>query len=212
MFNFGMLLVFIPAATALILAPGPDTIYVLTQAVEEGRRIGVTSAIGISTGVIVHTCAAIFGLSVILRESALVFKLVKYLGAAYLIYLGLTTLWSPQQLELDATYASASRDGKISFARGILVNVLNPKVALFFLAFFPQFVSSTGSTTLQLLVLGGTYSVLTLCYLTGIALFAGAIRHIFVTRPSVERILQRVTGTVLVGLGIQIALKEKLST
>lgn len=211
MISFHTWLVFVPAALALILAPGPDTIYVLTRAIEQGRRIGISSAMGISTGVLVHTFAAVLGLSIILRKSALAFKVVKYVGAFYLVYLGLSTLRASQQFDLDATEREIARESQTGFGRGVLVNVLNPKVALFFLAFLPQFVSPSGSIPIQLLLLGGTYALLTLCYLAGIAVFAGTIRHVLITYSSIERVLRGLTGTVLVGLGIQLAFDEKLS-
>lgn len=208
MFELGTLFVFVPAALAFILAPGPDTIYVLTRSVEEGRRVGVTAAAGISTGVVVHTCGAVLGLSILLRRSALAFAAVKFLGAAYLVYMGIETLRSPRQFDPGTVEAGSTDDEGTGFARGVLVNVLNPKVALFFLAFLPPFVDSTGPVTLQLLTLGGTYAGLTLCYLAGVALLAGTIRRVLATRPAVERGLRGVTGAVLVGLGVELALGE----
>lgn len=211
MVDIDTLFVFVPAALALVLAPGPDTFYVLTQSIERGRYVGVSSAVGISTGVVVHTCAAILGLSVILRQSALVFRLVKYIGGLYLVYLGIKTIWSSSQFESDVTYVGAPRNYRASFVRGVLVNVLNPKVALFFLAFLPQFVNSTGSIPLQLFLLGGLYSTLTLCYLAGVGFFAGTIRHALSTYSSVERIVRGVMGSILVGLGVQLSIDRKLS-
>lgn len=211
MLDIGTLLVFVPAALALILAPGPDTIYVLTRSVEEGRRDGVAAAAGISTGVLVHTGAAVLGLSILLRESALAFRLVKYFGAIYLVYVGIETLRSPDRFEFDDASDGPSDDGRTGFVRGVFVNVLNPKVALFFLAFLPPFVDSAGPVTPQLLVLGGTYAALTLGYLSGVAFFAGSVRRALATRSSAERVLRGATGSVLVVLGVELAFARRLS-
>ncbi|QCJ47348.1 LysE family translocator [Haloprofundus sp. MHR1] len=181
---------FVPASLALILAPGPDTIYVLSQSVGARRRVGVAAAAGVSVGVLVHTAAAAVGLSVLLRESTLAFRLVKYLGAAYLVYLGVRTLRGidaersePPSHDVDAGPVESvsgvdgtrrdalSTRAQSGFLRGVAVNVSNPKVALFFLAFLPQFVGGSG-TTAQLATLGSVYATLTLAYLGGVALFA----------------------------------------
>ena len=211
MLDSGTFVVFVPAALALILAPGPDTFYVLTRALGHGRAVGVAAAAGISAGVVVHTVAAALGLSVLLRESALAFRVVKYLGAVYLLYLGVEALRSPERFEFSGGDGSPGGDAtgsRASFARGVLVNALNPKVALFFLAFLPQFVTATGSTV-QFLTLGGTYSALTLCYLAAVASFAGTVRRVLTGRPSVERALRRATGAVFVGLAVQLAVEER---
>ncbi|WP_433623282.1 LysE family translocator [Halomicrococcus sp. NG-SE-24] len=207
MFGVETLAVFVPAALALVLAPGPDTVYVLTRSIGGGRRVGVASAAGIGVGVLVHTSAAILGLSVVVRRSALAFRVVKYVGAAYLLYLGVETLRSSQQFELDGA-STTSTDRRTSFARGVLVNVLNPKVAIFFLAFLPQFVTRTGPVTPQLAALGLTYAVLTLSYLVAVALLSGTIRRVLAARSWVEDGLRAVTGSVLVGLGVRLAVEE----
>jgi threonine/homoserine/homoserine lactone efflux protein len=206
MFGVETLAVFVPAALALVLAPGPDTVYVLTRSIGDGRRVGVASAAGIGVGVLVHTTAAILGLSVVVRQSALAFRAVKYVGAAYLLYLGVETLRSPRRFDLDAE--AASTDHRTGFARGVLVNVLNPKVAIFFLAFLPQFVTPAGPVTPQLATLGLTYAALTLSYLVGVAVLSGTIRRALAARPRVEDALRAVTGSVLVGLGLRLAVAE----
>lgn len=207
MFGVETLAVFVPAALALVLAPGPDTVYVLTRSIGDGRRVGVASAAGIGVGVLVHTSAAILGLSVVVRRSALAFRVVKYVGAAYLLYLGVETLRSSQQFELDGA-PTTSTDRRTSFARGVLVNVLNPKVAIFFLAFLPQFVTRTDPVTPQLAALGLTYAALTLSYLVAVALLSGTIRRVLAARSWVEDGLRVVTGSVLVGLGVRLAVEE----
>ncbi|PSP73920.1 LysE family translocator [Halobacteriales archaeon SW_12_67_38] len=205
--------VFVPASLALILAPGPDTFYVLSRALGAGRRAGVHSACGISAGVLVHTLAAVVGLSAVLRESALAFRLVKYVGAAYLVFLGVQTLRSSQGSLLDeldeprsADHATADRGG---FTRGLLVNVLNPKVALFFLAFLPAFVPATApNASLQLLALGCLYAGLTVLYLAGVAVLSGTIRAALRSRTGINDWLRYGTGGALVGFGIVLAVKR----
>ncbi|MFC7081775.1 LysE family translocator [Halorussus caseinilyticus] len=210
-------LLFVTAAMALVLTPGPDTVFVLTQGVSAGKRGGLASAFGVSTGVLVHTSAAALGLAALLRASALAYATVKYAGAAYLLYLGAKTLWRGDDFELsDGTGSVAAPDSDLrsSYLRGVTVNVLNPKVALFFLAFLPQFVGAgagggAGTPTAEMLALGGTYAVLTACYLGTVGLLSGGVRTAFRTRPRLADGLRWVSGSVLVGLGAALALESR---
>ncbi|WP_135854836.1 LysE family translocator [Halorussus salinus] len=214
-------LLFVGAAVALVLTPGPDTVFVLTQGVSAGKRGGVASALGVSTGVLVHTGAAALGLAALLRASALAYAAVKYAGAAYLLYLGVTTLWRGNDLDFadgastDAPSAdttdSTLRDGELrgGYVRGVTVNVLNPKVALFFLAFLPQFVGSGPEATAEMLALGGTYAALTACYLGTVGLVSGGVRSAFRACPRLADGLRWVSGSVLVGLGAALALESR---
>lgn len=210
-------LVFVGAAVALILTPGPDTVFVLTQGVSSGKRGGLASAFGVSTGILVHTVAATVGLAALLRASALAYAVVKYAGAAYLVYLGAKTLRSGGEFEAlardtddadDAVGAGdpACADLRGDFLRGVTVNVLNPKVALFFLAFLPQFVGSGPEATVEMLALGGTYAALTALYLGGVGLLSGGVRTAFRARPRLADGLRWVSGSVLVALGAALAL------
>jgi threonine/homoserine/homoserine lactone efflux protein len=208
-------LLFVTAAMALILTPGPDTVFVLTQGVSSGKREGVASALGVSTGVLVHTTAATLGLAALLRASALAYAAVKYAGAAYLLYLGVKTFWKGGNL--DGLSAVSAGDASVpdlrgGYLRGVTVNVLNPKVALFFLAFLPQFVGaggSSGNPTLEMLALGGTYAVLTALYLGTVGLLSGGVRTLFDARPRLADGLRWVSGSVLVGLGAALALESR---
>ena len=190
---------FLVASIALILTPGPDTVYVLTQGVGGGPRTGVRSALGISTGVLVHTAAAVLGLSVLLRTSAAAYAAVKYAGAAYLLYLGVAPIGGDDGIDVDGTATAGG------FRRGVLVNVFNPKVALFFLAFLPQFVDAGAGSALSMAALGGLYALLTAAYLGSIALLSGRVRAAFRSRPAFETGLQWLSGSVLVALGIRLA-------
>src|SRR5579864_2704070 len=145
--------VFLVAALVLLLTPGPAVLYIVARSVEHGRKAGLASVFGVELGNSVHVLAATVGLSAILLTSAVAFTIVKYAGAAYLIYLGVRTLLTP--VKTDVTDANAPTKLTRMFSQGAVVAALNPKTALFFLAFLPQFVdSSKGSVSLQFLVLG----------------------------------------------------------
>jgi threonine/homoserine/homoserine lactone efflux protein len=192
------LLAYTLAAAALILTPGPDTAFVLAQSVGGGRTAGVRAAAGVAAGVLVHTVAATVGLAAVLRASALAYDAVTLLGAAYLLYLGVDILRNGE-FETESTLDAPSG----GFRRGLVTNVLNPKVALFFLAFLPQF-----GTGLELLPLGGLYAGMTAVYLGGLAALSGRARAT-VERPGVRRWLRRVAGGTTIGLGL-LAAREAL--
>jgi threonine/homoserine/homoserine lactone efflux protein len=194
------LVAYTAAAVALILTPGPDTAFVLAQAVGTGRRAGVRAAAGVSTGVLVHTVAATVGLAALLRASRLAYDGIALLGGAYLLYLGVDIL-RRGEFEADARAPTAAGAG--GFRRGLLTNVLNPKVALFFVAFLPQF-----GTGLELLPLGGLYAALTALYLGGLAALSGRARAA-VSRPGVRRWLRRTAGGTTIALGL-LAAREAL--
>lgn len=216
MIDSGSFVLYLGAAAAMILSPGPDTVYVLTRSLGEGRRVGLASAAGISTGVVGHTLAAVLGLAALLRTSELAFSAVTYAGAAYLVYLGLRTLRSdgaaidasepdpPDPATADDDSSARSERGA-PFREAVTVNVLNPQVAIFFLAFLPQFASGN-RIAFQLAVLGGTYAVLTMLYLGSVAVAASALRRLLVGRPTVADILRWITGLVLTGLGLRLFL------
>ncbi|MFC6904285.1 LysE family translocator [Halalkalicoccus tibetensis] len=171
MLDSSVLAVFLAASLALVVSPGPDSIYVLTRSVAAGHATGLAAALGTSTGILVHTAAAVLGLSVLLRTSALAFALLKYAGALYLIYLGVRTLRRREAFELGSTTTEYTAAG--TFTGGLTVNVLNPQVALFFLAFLPQFVETGTAASLQMGLLGALYSLLTIGYLALVAVLAG---------------------------------------
>jgi threonine/homoserine/homoserine lactone efflux protein len=189
---------FTVAAVALILTPGPDTAFVLAQAVGGGRAAGVRAALGVAVGVLVHTVAAVVGLSVVLRLSSVAYTAVKLAGAAYLLYLGVATLRGRGGIEVETPSAAGS------FRQGLVTNVLNPKVALFFLAFLPQF-----GRGLELLPLGVLYAVLTAAYLGGVALASGSAREA-IERPGVRTWLRRTAGCTMLVLGASVALEDRL--
>jgi threonine/homoserine/homoserine lactone efflux protein len=195
--------VFVGAAAALILTPGPDTVFVLTQGVSAGKRGGLASALGVSTGILVHTAAAALGLAALQRTPALAYAAVKYAGAVYLLYLGARTLRSGGDFdELTATdAASVDPNLRRGYLRGVTVNVLNPKVALFFLAFLPQFVDPGAGAPTAMAALGGTYAALTALHLGVGGVASGGVR----TRPRFADGLRCLSGSVLAALGAALA-------
>jgi len=207
MFTANLALV-LPAAIALIIAPGPDSLYVLARGIGQGRRAGVVSALGTCTGLLVHTSAAALGLAVLLQASTVAYLVVMFVGAAYLLYLGIRTLLSKQSFQVEASTARAS--GARMYAQGMLTNVLNPKVALFFVAFLPQFVNPQGgAVAVQMLTLGILFAVLGLIYLLLLALLSGSLGALLQRRPAWANRLRWVTGSVLIGLGLRLAIPDR---
>ena len=199
---------FIGVSWALILAPGPDMLYVITRGVAHGRRAGMLSAIGVVCGILVHTTAAAFGLTLILQTSALAFLFVKMAGSAYLIYLGIKAWRDDSTFQLSAS-TSVAKPGAL-FWQGVLSNVLNPKIAIFFLAFLPQFVDQgSAQVSLQMVFLGLTFACFGLCFLLCVGYSSGTIGRWLTQRPQYGRFFQRLAASILVGLGIRLALTER---
>ena len=202
------LLLFVTASLALIVVPGPDMIYVLTRGVSQGRTAGLISATGVCCGILVHTSFAAVGLSAILAQSALAFSVVKYAGAAYLLYLGVRTVLDREGFAAPERARRARLS--IVFRQGILSNVLNPKVALFFLAFLPQFVDPAAwAAGLQMLGFGIAFTLMGLAVLSVVALTSGVLGERLRSNPSFAGILRWLTGSVLVALGLRLAVPER---
>ena len=205
------LVFFVAASLALIATPGQDNVYILTRGIAQGRTAALVSAWGVSTGVLVHTAFAAIGLSAILASSALAFSVVKYAGAAYLVYLGLGMVLSREGLAVpEGDAAGGSVSARKLFLQGVASCALNPKVALFFLAFLPQFASagSAGGARLQLLFLGLLYVALALVVTSLLALFCGTVGDRLRERPGVARVVGKGAGGVLVALGVRLALTD----
>jgi threonine/homoserine/homoserine lactone efflux protein len=208
MFDTATLIAYLTASIAIILAPGPAQALVLTHSIGEGRRSGVMTAIGLNIGTLFHAVAAALGLSAILATSAVAFAIVKYLGAAYLIYLGVKAL--REQAFDPHTSGAAAASASQAFLRAVVTGILNPKVALFFLAFLPQFVDpSRGSAIVQFLILGSILALLDTLYEIVLATLAGAIAGWFTHNPRFAVWRQRITGAALVALGVRLALAER---
>lgn len=204
MFDTASLATFTVATTLLLVTPGPAVLFVVARSLEQGRTAGMVSMVGINSASLVHVGFAAFGLSALLMQSAAAFSAVKYVGAAYLLYLGVRTLMSNPQVEgHTAQQVKRSR----LFTQGFVVNLLNPKTALFFLAFLPQFVDPTrGSVALQVVVLGLIFTGLAVVSDSVYALLAGTARHLFSGSVAAARTQKYLAGVTYVILGITTAL------
>ncbi len=207
MFNLSNLPVFLLAALILLLTPGPAVLYIIARSMDQGRLAGFVSVLSIEVGNSFHVLAAALGLSAIILSSALAFTVVKYLGAAYLVYLGLRRLFTRDQTREIANFQPQSL--KRIFSQGVLVAILNPKTALFFLAFLPQFVDpSTGSVTVQLLTLGGMFVMMAIMTDGMYALLASTAGGWLKRNNSFLRAERYVVGSMYIGLGVTAALSH----
>jgi threonine/homoserine/homoserine lactone efflux protein len=195
---------FILTSAALAIAPGPDVLYVLAKGMAQGRRSALIAAAGFCSGLSIHTAASACGLSALLVASATAFTVVKLLGAAYLVYLGVRAILSRGLISLPANHVALS--GRKIFGQAFLMNVLNPKVALFFLAFLPQFVrADQGSIPQQLVLLGIGFGIVAFAVFSLVGLFSDAIGRHVRSRPTLTRILDRIAGTAFILLGLRLA-------
>ena len=198
---------FLVASVALALAPGPDNLFVLMQSALHGRLAGLLVTLGLSSGLLVHTAMVALGVAAIFQTSALAFTLLKAAGAAYLIYLAWMTLRAPP-MALDGSGAPALSARQL-YTRGIVMNVTNPKVTIFFLAFLPQFTDpSRGSPTLQVLLLGALFMASTLLVFGSIARAAGFIGERLRRSPRAQLALNRVAALVFAALALRLALSS----
>jgi threonine/homoserine/homoserine lactone efflux protein len=202
------LVAYVLVVLGLFLIPGPAVLLVLARAMSGGRRVGIATGLGIALGDLVHATMATFGLSAVLMTSATAFSIVKYAGAGYLIYLGIRAFFEkPRGLEFPT---ARTVEARYAFRQAILTEVLNPKTALFFLAFLPQFVHvENGSTILQFAVLGFVFVVMSIAYTALLAAGAGLIGSWLTRHRAVGRWQGKVVGTIYLGLGIRLALQER---
>lgn len=201
---------FLLAGILLNLTPGSDTMYILGRSISQGKKAGLLSALGISTGALVHTILAALGLSIILAQSATAFNLIKYLGALYLVYLGIRMILSKPKSDLNLNEGLKIHDNRKIYLSGIVTNILNPKVALFFLAFLPQFIDPNYSnSTLSFLILGLTFVTTGTIWCLILALFSSWLSEKIKGNFRVKIWLDKVTGSVFILLGIKLALMKK---
>lgn len=202
-----MLHVYIPfilASLTLNFLPGPDMIYVMARTISHGQRAGILSVFGISTGLLFHTMAAASGLSLILLSSFTLFQIIKCIGVIYLIYLGLRLVFFTSSLHLHKSDFSAISSKKI-YQQGFLTNILNPKVAIFFLAFLPQFVQQNNNMFIQVVILGVLFIISGILVNSCVVLFYSTFKKYLVTNELVQKLLHKITGMVLIGIGLKIA-------
>ena len=209
MIELTQLLLFIGAAFLLCLAPGPDNIYVLTQGMTKSKKAAIITTLGLCSGLIIHTSAAALGISVIFKTSELAFNIVKYAGAAYLLYIGYQA-FKYRNLPLDLNVENSSSQLKKLFVKGFIMNILNPKVSIFFLAFLPQFVNTqTGNVPMQMITLGIIFMIMTVIVFSSIGIAANVLSSRLQSNPKIVKYMNIMTSTVLVGLGIKLALSQR---
>ena len=202
------IVIFLTASVALAFAPGPDNIFVLTQSALYGRKAGIFVTFGLCTGLVVHTAAVSLGVAAIFQTSAVAFNILKIVGALYLLYLAYQA-FRASATRLEGEDIQALPWQKL-YTRGIIMNITNPKVAIFFLAFLPQFANpSLGSITLQMMIFGGLFIVATLLCFGSVAWFAGFLGEWLKGSTKAQLIMNRIAGTVFVALALRLAVSER---
>ncbi len=208
MFSIETIGTFFAASLLLAIAPGPDNIFVLTQGMLRGRRAGLMVTLGLSTGLIMHTSLVVLGVAVIFQTSTLAFSLLKLLGAGYLLYLAWQALRSREH-KIGTAGMNPLELGQL-YRRGIIMNITNPKVSLFFLAFLPQFTDpSAGRLSLQMIILGGLFILATLLVFGSVAIVAGQIGRWLEASDKVQSILNRLAGLVFVLLALKLLMVDR---
>jgi len=204
MLDWSKLSLFVSVATVLVFMPGPNTLYIIARSIQQGRLAGFVSSLGVQVGTMVHIVAASLGLSALLVSSAVAFNVVKYAGAAYLIFLGIKTLLTKEKIEPAKVRKAAL--GRV-FYQGIVVNLLNPKTALFFFAFLPQFIDvARGAVVLQVVLLGSILIFLGTLSDSVYALASGSIGNWLRGNLKFLRAQRYFAGSVYIGLGAATAL------
>lgn len=201
---------FIVASLIFVLTPGIDTVFVLNKSISQGKRAGIYASIGINSGILFHTVFAALGLSMIVAKSAVAFSTIKYIGAAYLVYLGIKAIFSKEsKLNFNHNAGQDISDWK-NFKIGFITNVLNPKVALFFLSFFPQFISKEYiGTPLPFIILGITHAVFGLIWFLLLSYFSAMFSYKLKENPKFNYFLNKFSGIVYILLGVKVALTKK---
>jgi threonine/homoserine/homoserine lactone efflux protein len=209
LFGIHDLWLFVLAGLLLNITPGPDTLYIVGRSTTQGFRAGVLAALGIAGGCFVHIFAAAIGLSALLAASAAAFTVLKFIGAAYLVYVGITLMREPGNAKPNTSGIPAAPLKRI-FWQGFLTNALNPKVALFFLAFLPQFIdTSSPGKTAAFLLLGLIFNVNGTLWNIFVAWATVSFRRVFSSGSSAGLWINRSIGAIFVGLGIKLALSER---
>ena len=199
---------FIVTSIAVILMPGPAMLFVISNGLTRGAKASIAAAFGTTTGVFFHLFCAAFGLAVILKTSAMAFAILKFAGAAYLIYLAIKTLISKE--EIVSGLNQSPKAGNSIFWQGIFINILNPKLPIFFLAFLPQFIDSgIASTTSQTLVLGIIFMAMTIVLFIGYGMFASLLRQKVLNSPAILNAIKWCFASVFMALGVRLFLFEK---
>ncbi|TQR07769.1 LysE family translocator [Psychrobacillus lasiicapitis] len=199
---------FLVATLVIAIVPGPDMAYIVSRSIAEGKKVGIATSFGMQVGVMFHILLAAFGLSALLMTSALVFQIIKYIGAAYLIYLGIQTIRDKKGININIQ----DNQGGIrkAFWQGAIIDIFNPKVALFFLTFLPQFISpNMRNTFFQFIFLGVVFALLTLIVDIGYSMIAGSIKNVLTKNNTAMQWQKKISGFTLVGLGTLLAFEKR---
>jgi threonine/homoserine/homoserine lactone efflux protein len=202
------LVIFFATVLPLVFTPGPDVIYITTRGIAQGRQAALISTLGVCAGYVVHTILAVLGLTALVYASETLFNVVKYAGAAYLFYLGIKAIRDKSKVYLTSDKRQMRRG--TMFLTGMLTSVMNPKGILLFLSYFPQFVTpDAGNVTVQLVLIGSLFTLMCGSVYSMYGIFAGAIGARLSAEPRIATLLNWLTGTVFIGLGVRLALPEK---
>ncbi|HMG66835.1 MAG TPA: LysE family translocator [Chitinophagaceae bacterium] len=209
MFTAENFYLFLSVSILINLSPGPDMIYTMARSLAQGTRAGIYSALGISTGCLVHISAAVFGLSKILEESVLLFSIIKFAGAGYLVYLGIRSFFKRKSAKTEIEPLSFLPNRRIFF-QGMLTNILNPKVAIFFLSFLPQFIDpQSAHLKEQISILGLWFDIQGTLILVIVAALTGHFKNILQKNKGFWRWQEKISGLILFGLGIKMIFAKK---
>jgi threonine/homoserine/homoserine lactone efflux protein len=210
LFDTTTLLAYLAAAAVLVLIPGPGTAWIVAQTAAGGTRQGLRAGLGLETATLIHAIAAGLGLSAVLATSAFAFELLKYAGAAYLVWLGIRAWYEKPTTTVASTTPLSTTTARHVYRRSVLTGVLNPKVAVFFLAFLPQFVHpERGLVWLQFLVLGVLLSMIGFTHSAALSLLIGRFGRSLSASERVARWRQKLVGGLFVGLGLRLALQQR---
>ncbi|GAB2833176.1 LysE family translocator [Comamonas piscis] len=217
--TFQSLLAFFGVAVLLALSPGPDNLFVLMQSIQRGWRVGIAVVVGLCLGVVVHTMAVALGLAAVFAASSIAFTVLKWCGAAYLAYLAWGAWRAPVSADASAGGAAADGSGRADIAgkdllvmvrRGVVMNLTNPKVLIFFLAFLPQFADpAIGPVGPQIFVFGAVFILAAFLVFGAIALFSGAFGNLLLRSPRAQFWLNKITAVVFVGLAVKLATAQR---
>lgn len=210
MVDFNSYLLFIGASIILCVVPGPDMIYLLSRTIAQGKKAGFAAALGINLGGYFHLTAAILGISAIIATSAIAFNILKYCGAAYLIYIGFKAVLSNSPSAINSSDNEAKLSIKAIFWQGFISDVLNPKVAIFFISLLPQFIQSDSNNTFtQLIILGITVNIIALLINLALVWFSHSVSRNLRQSNRVSKFLNNVMGTIFISLGLKLATEQR---
>jgi RhtB (resistance to homoserine/threonine) family protein len=208
--DFNSYLLFIGASIILCIVPGPDMIYLLSRTIAQGKKAGFAAALGINLGGYFHLTAAILGISAIIATSAIAFTILKYCGAAYLIYIGFKAILSNSSSAIDSSDNEAQLSIKSIFWQGFISDVLNPKVAIFFISLLPQFIQADNNNTFtQLIILGITVNIIALLINFVLVWFSHSVSSRLRQSNRVSKVLNNVMGTIFISLGLKLATEQR---